>query len=103
MSAAKCTPGPWKVRKHWCDKDAFEVYPARGRKPKVGQWSAVCEVGWASGGESAKANANLISAAPELLEALERLLASGDVRDSADAGAMKQARAAIAKATGSAS
>lgn len=49
-----------------------------------------------------QANAKLIAAAPDLLAALERLLASGDVRDAADAGALKQARAAIAKAVGSA-
>jgi hypothetical protein len=47
-------------------------------------------------------DALLIAAAPDLLAALERLLESGDVRDAADAGALKQARTAIAKAVGSA-
>ena len=50
--------------------------------------------------DDAKANARLIAAAPELLAALGRLLESGDVLDAADAGALKQARAAIARATG---
>lgn len=47
-------------------------------------------------------DALLIAAAPDLLEALELLMMSGDVRDAAEAGALKQARAAIAKAVGSA-
>lgn len=38
----------------------------------------------------------------ELLAALERLIASGDVRDAAEKGAITQARAAIAKAEGGA-
>ena len=38
----------------------------------------------------------------ELLEALERLIASGDVRDAAEKGAITQARAAIAKVEGGA-
>ena len=44
-------------------------------------------------------NARLIAAAPELLEALQRFLKAWE-DDSDGAGAAKQARAAIAKATG---
>lgn len=47
-----------------------------------------------------EADALLISAAPDLLDALDRLLMNGDVRDAADAGALKQARAARDKALG---
>jgi hypothetical protein len=36
----------------------------------------------------------------ELLEALERLIANGDIRDAAHKGEIAQARAAIAKVTG---
>jgi hypothetical protein len=57
--------------------------------------------GWPTPG-APEDDARLMAAAPELLAALDRLLASGDVRDAADAGALKQARAAIAKAVGSA-
>jgi hypothetical protein len=45
------------------------------------------------------ANARMIAAAPELLEALQRFLKAWE-DDSDGAGAAKQARAAIAKATG---
>ena len=54
--------------------------------------------GWRT--EQQAANARMMAAAPELLDALDRLLMSADVRDAADAGALKQARAAIANATG---
>lgn len=95
------TPGPWKVRKHWSDEGSFEVYPTRGKKPAYGQWSAVAEVCADPGdGESARKNANLIAAAPDLLEALKL------VRDAAWPHLFIEQQnvidAAIAKATGGA-
>jgi hypothetical protein len=96
------TPGPW-VAREWHDRDYEGECIAQG-------WSVTDSDGHRVplySGETAdlseaEANGQLIAAAPELLAALERLLNSGDVRDAADAGALKQARAAIAKAVGSA-
>lgn len=45
-------------------------------------------------------DARLIAAAPDLLAALQRLIANGDIRDAAHKGDIAQARAAMAKATG---
>lgn len=108
------TPGPWKVRKHWSDEGAYEVFPTRGKKPTWGEWSAIAEVTDAvSKGESAKANARLIAAAPDLLEALQSVWlwmeSQADAQSKGghatfDLMALREqrdiARAAIAKATG---
>lgn len=94
------TPGPW-VASEWFDRDHEGECQAQGwhfgtpdgfRLPLCSNTAADLS--------EAEANARLIAAAPDLLAALERLLASGDVRDAGEAGALKQARAAIAKATG---
>jgi hypothetical protein len=90
MSAAH-TPGPWI----WADghNGLFGAGPDNTvleYEPYEGMWL---------GYERRDANARLIAAAPELLEALTRaadLLA----RDPKHDAAWKQARAAIAKATG---
>jgi hypothetical protein len=98
------TPGPWAVRDHWADEGAFEVYPTRGGEPKIGQWSALAEVPEYGPNDApeAEANARLIAAAPDLLEALELMLENLDAMYvvSPASSAHKKARAAIAKATG---
>jgi hypothetical protein len=86
------TPGPWQVNSndplHVCDADG----ESRGCSP-----IAFVQVG-NDGRWTAKANARLIAAAPELLERLEELLEySENLRGS---GVYNRARAAIAKATG---
>lgn len=92
--SAKHTPGPWLV-------DGNVI---RGDAQINGSVSVACvlDVAYPYGrwaGESAKANAKLISAAPDLLAALQSVLANSlDSQGLADAH--KQARAAIAKATG---
>ena len=103
MSAAKYTPGPW----HW-PHDSNELCPVNPDHRR----SAVSQILYAEGGygflgrnnsdtlAELEADRRLIAAAPDLLEALQRLLLSGDVRDAAEKGALAQARAAIAKATG---
>ena len=100
----KHTPAPWKVRPHWSDEARFEVYPDR-----VVEFGAPAEIADVSG-HSAKdidleiaeafANANLISAAPELLDALSKLTAEC-VKQSINFGPLiADAQVAIAKAEG---
>ena len=78
------TPGPWVIRKN----DAYEEYWVQLEHYTVGPASIVFS----------KADADLIAAAPELLEALEDAAAS--LEDSGKYEAAGMARAAIAKATG---
>ena len=93
MSAAKHTPGPWHIARF--EASTVEIRNDRGL--------TVAEVGDSS--QEDEANAHLIAAAPELLEAL-RCLIDGDEgmwRHDAPSEAWDEiARAAIAKATGSA-
>ena len=98
MSEGKYTPGPWTVNEY------REVLDAQGR--------TICRVyldGDRKPVATAKANARLMAAAPELLEALEattawivELAASGDagIWDGEDMDEVIAARAAIAKARG---
>ena len=91
------TPGPWKAASAaaCAEIEVMEIAEVAHMRviPAAG--------GWPTPG-APEDDARLMAAAPELLAALDRLLSSGDVRDAADAGALKQARAAIAKAVGSA-
>jgi hypothetical protein len=89
------TPGPWKAASAaaCAEVEVMEIAEVAHMRviPAGG--------GWPTPG-TPEVDAQLMAAAPELLAALDRLLASPDVRDAADAGALKQARAAIAKAVG---
>lgn len=103
MSAAGHTPGPWEVRP---DEDGRGYFRIRGTR--LARLFKVANVLFGSAFDRAEAlaNARLIAASPELLEALEDIL-SEYVRDIADAGdedpeekaIVKFARAAITKAT----
>lgn len=80
------TKGPWTLEEH----ESVEV---------IGENRRVAEV-WLN--EHTKANAALISAAPDLLEALEKIslmrgIADGDIWDLVDA-MEKEAQAALKKA-----
>jgi len=101
------TPGPWKFGKELSAHSGEWLisYDAADR----GQGIPIAETRPGSGQESA--NARLIAAAPELLEALEAALACGLVpkmtaKDGGAAGRIKavqagdKVRAAIAKARG---
>lgn len=104
----KWTPGEWSVPGKGYYRDLVQI-PLRGIDcERIG-----FQIGFVSGHkeEEALANARLISAAPELYEALERLLKwvdpiAGDNRNDAAAKeemeSVSVARAALAKAQGEA-
>ena len=87
------TPGPWHYRRG--DEWSHSVVTHHGTLPDGSQncWT-VADINKMREPEH-EANARLIAAAPELLEALKRLLTDEDYPQ-----AERVARAAIAKATG---
>lgn len=100
MSKQQHTPGPWQV-------DGNVI---RGDAQGNGSVSVACilDVAYPYGrwaGESAKANARLIAAAPDLLESLQEVLPMLEqllmIRGEPEPGSIgHKARAAIAEATG---
>ena len=97
----KHTPGPWRLEEWGSDYGPtgdFSVYPC-GAKNKY----PIASVQEPFHRSKTKANAMLIAAAPELLEALiEMLEYAGIIEERFDRLATDRARAAIAKATGAA-
>lgn len=88
------TPGPW-----------HRNIRANGKYPVVfaGRNTHVATAAqFPQNPEETEANIDLIAAAPELLAALQALLADKYLSDPINADRMAQARAAIAKATGAA-
>lgn len=63
----KHTPGPW-LRSAFCDSQGFKI------KPQKGNLIAIVKVQQSQRPSEAVHNACLISAAPEILNALEKLL-----------------------------
>lgn len=95
MNEFKGTPGPWGV------EDNGHFYDINAVRGTVGN---VCSSrSWFDNGEHrgpvAMANAQLIAAAPELLEALEMLVVF-TTPTKRNAAALSKAHAAIAKALG---
>ena len=97
----KHTPGPWD----------YYLEPSDHYKHKIrSKPGLICQLpGWVTHDElrlEQEANARLIAAAPELLEALEHYLIQDEIAEGYGGGvggsAREQARAAIAKATGEA-
>lgn len=94
MSEAKHTPGPWQWTQHF--DPTISIY-----KDGFGQIARLYD----SSAGTGKANARLIAAAPDLLDALKTIV---EVIGNTEYGeidrklAVKDARAAIAKATGGA-
>jgi hypothetical protein len=62
--------------------------------------SLIATVGYLLDGRVETANARLIAAAPDLLEALTELEAAAEMGERPSAAALQAARAAVAKATG---
>ena len=103
---AKHTPGPWTLH-------PTALHPAvrSAGTPDAGP-RRICTVGTMNGNPVDKANARLIAAAPELLEALIALLGVAPSKapgaglivgaEEKHANALQAARAAINKATGDA-
>lgn len=92
MIELKHTPGPWA----FIDPDGLAV-----RHPQVySDTGAICNVTWLGDGriDELRANARLIAAAPELLEAL--LDCREALRRTGHDGELAIVNAAIAKATG---
>lgn len=90
----KHTPGPWKAQTH-ISLDRMEIRDANGRR------IAECAMDFPMSAKTHDANASLIAAAPELLEALQEIVtaADGEGWSQLDASFTK-ARAAISKASG---
>lgn len=97
MAKETHTPGPWDVFPHYCKNDPDPGPYGETLLIGKGQFDTLAEVrpGSDEYGTEYQANARLIAAAPELLEALENLLA-----ECPEAWSRHGAQAAIAKARG---
>ena len=74
MKEFKGTPGPWFVKMEACDQTvALDIMGCGVCVSSAIPWSSdtECDI------DKAVANANLIAAAPELLEALQEIIDSG--------------------------
>lgn len=98
MNATKHTPGPWKIL-DTTRCNGYEIFRIGGNNAG-GSWAESITSG------DRDANARLIAAAPELLEALLAAIPELPTHDHPDGladyecPALRKARAAIAKATG---
>ena len=96
MDEAKHTPGPWLTHKEGFSSIYIESRIGGGMLQEVASCGPTGE-----GSDQQEANARLIAAAPELLEALAEIVsaADGEGWNQLDPS-LSKARAAIAKATG---
>lgn len=103
MTANKHTPGPWRYE----GAEVWATAPMRFNLTTAGtpMIATLCRHEDAEGGFPVEANARLIAAAPELLEALTGLVAAYEALGEAvgrDGSWHSHALAAISKATGGA-
>lgn len=112
QQSAQHTPGPWRVLPEECDKPYIRVRgSALGSRYKVANvLTPIYDGVHEREAAETRANARLIAAAPDLLAALQTAvhlytqygLVSGAAVDGISGGRwVNEARAAIAKATGS--
>ena len=87
----KHTPGPWEVTNVYPKREPYYIAEGKGN-------AIACTMG---GSRQDQANANLIAAAPELLEAL-RLAEATLAANLSQSDALPEIRAALAKAEGKA-
>lgn len=101
--AEQYTPGPWEVE---AGKVVAPEQPKRvwGENKQYSGNFIVCQphLYVSSDRAAQEANAQLISAAPDLLDALERLVHMAECNTTPGPNTLAQARAAIAKARGEA-
>lgn len=102
MSEAKHTPGPWSIQEYSNFSGWSVSAPVRGCIAE--RWYPTSDaVERIYPKDEMAANARLIAAAPEMLEALRRMAARFLCTHPDDVAIAEQARAAIAKAEGGAS
>lgn len=92
--SVKHTPGPWETEENSYGNE-IDVYPVKDGPPPIGRWAEICTVKDYENDEEMRANARLIAAAPDLLEAAHNALAGGVPKEIAVA-----LRLAISKAEG---
>ena len=91
------TPGPWSVTENlFGNTVSYEVYSNVETKSGKGGYTRICQVT----PRDQKSNARLISAAPEILEALETMVEMVEMDRFLQDYAMEIAREAIKKARG---
>lgn len=95
------TPGPWaairSIPEEGCDGWWIKAQPHAALRGFTHDFA------WVNGGQENEGNARLISAAPDMAEALDAILSAGYVQDvEAAKRAIALCRAALAKARGQA-
>ncbi len=78
LTESKYTPGPWKVTTDRHGRPTMVFSVSRGKGVAKTAWDGYAEQSDKEAAEEA-ANARLIAAAPDLLEALKKLLESEDL------------------------
>jgi hypothetical protein len=88
------TPGPWRYdSREDEDNNDFEIHT-----PEFEKWVALVKSSQV--GDSGEANARLIAAAPDLLEALEQVIRHGLIEQDGYETVLRQVHSAISKARG---